>query len=199
VTWVKLDDRFPVHPKVITLDDRAFRLHVTALCYAAEHLTDGEIQRRTLPLLARNSGITRPAATVNRLVTAGLWDVNDDGWTIHDYLLYNPAKQEIERERAAARERMKRVRGGDVQGERSPEGSPERSGTPYPSRKNKRSSPQTSTAEPAGEEPLRCPACVTLTFKRERELRDHLDNVHWLEGDQLDQAVAQAVEAASAT
>ena len=43
MSWTKLDDLFPGHPKVITLSDSAFRLHVTALCYCASQLTDGFI------------------------------------------------------------------------------------------------------------------------------------------------------------
>jgi hypothetical protein len=53
-----------------------------------------------------------------------------------------------------------------------------------------------ATPAPAAPKPLRCTGC-TLTFTRERDLRDHLDNVHWLEGDTLDQAVAQALREAS--
>lgn len=33
MTCVKLDDAFADHPKVVGLTDRAFRVHVRALCY----------------------------------------------------------------------------------------------------------------------------------------------------------------------
>ena len=41
MSWAKLDDRFPDNKKVAGLSNSAFRLHVTALCYAADQLTDG--------------------------------------------------------------------------------------------------------------------------------------------------------------
>jgi hypothetical protein len=49
MTWVRLDDQFPDHPKVVNLSDRAFRLHVWGICYSARFLTDGLIQRDAIP------------------------------------------------------------------------------------------------------------------------------------------------------
>ena len=41
MTWLRIDDAMVDHPKIIGLSDGAFRLHITALCYCARHLTDG--------------------------------------------------------------------------------------------------------------------------------------------------------------
>jgi hypothetical protein len=38
--YLALDDNFAHNPKV-RLTDRAFRLHVVALCHCSQHLTDG--------------------------------------------------------------------------------------------------------------------------------------------------------------
>jgi hypothetical protein len=46
MSWVRLDDSFPEHPKVIALTDAAFRAHVRGLCYAGRFLTDGLTRRR---------------------------------------------------------------------------------------------------------------------------------------------------------
>ena len=41
MTWLKKDDRFPDHRKIRRLTDSAYRLHDTALCYAAKDESDG--------------------------------------------------------------------------------------------------------------------------------------------------------------
>ncbi|WP_031514810.1 hypothetical protein [Streptomyces sp. NRRL F-5123] len=96
--WVRLDDRFPSHRKVALLSDRAFRLHVSALCWASENLTEGKILDRELPVIARIRGIK---ATAKELEAAGLWDRAEGGWTIHDYLEYNPDRAKVQAEREA--------------------------------------------------------------------------------------------------
>lgn len=102
MTWARLDDSFPEHPKVAAISDKAFRLHVTGICYAARNLTDGQILKAVLPMLAG----TRKLAT--ELTEAGLWESTPAGWTIHDYLDYNPSRADLEERRgkrqAAGRE-----------------------------------------------------------------------------------------------
>lgn len=105
--WVKLDDRFPSHRKVALLSDRAFRLHVSAICWCAENLTDGRIGDRELPLVAHIRGIK---ATAKQLEDAGVWDRADDGWVIHDYLDYNPSREQVLLERKKNAERQERWR-----------------------------------------------------------------------------------------
>lgn len=95
MSWVRLDDGFADHPKIVGLTDAAFRLHITSLCYAARHLTDGAVPRRAIDRL----GITQPAKRARELVDAGLWEVTDDGWSIHDYLEYQPSAEHIRQER----------------------------------------------------------------------------------------------------
>ena len=92
--WLKLDDGFAENSKIETLSDRAFRLHVTAMCYCAKNLTDGYISERgarVCGVLANNS---RPMRNVSELVEKGLWHAVDGGWEINDYLEYNPTSEE---------------------------------------------------------------------------------------------------------
>lgn len=107
--WVRLDDRFPTHRKVALLSDRAFRLYVSALCWSSENLTEGHISDRELTLVARVRG-TKTAAT--ELVTAQLWEREDDGYVIHDFLEYNPSRARVkeDRERNSARQQAFRDR-----------------------------------------------------------------------------------------
>ncbi|MFE7659661.1 hypothetical protein [Streptomyces celluloflavus] len=109
LAWVRLDDRFPSHRKVAMLSDRAFRLHVSALCWSAENLTDGVIRDTELRLVAHVRGMT---ATARQLEAAGLWERIDDGWMLHDFHDYNPSAEQVraERERNAARQRRFRDR-----------------------------------------------------------------------------------------
>jgi hypothetical protein len=107
MTWVRLDDRFPSHRKVALLSDRAFRLHVSAICWCAENLTDGHIGDRELALITR---IRSVRATAKELQDAGVWDRVGDSWVIHDYLEYNPSREQVLLERKKNAERQERFR-----------------------------------------------------------------------------------------
>ena len=91
--WIRLDDDFPDHPKIIGLPDTAKWLYVWALCYAGRHLTDGYI-----PDPALTAGQRR---TAHHLETAHLWirHPDDHGWLIHSYLDYQQSKKEVENQR----------------------------------------------------------------------------------------------------
>jgi hypothetical protein len=105
--WVKLDDRFPSHRKIALLSDRAFRLHISAICWCSENLTDGRITDRELTLVAHIRGLK---ATAKQLEDAGLWDRTDDGWAIHDFLDYNPSRDQVIAERKKNAERQEKFR-----------------------------------------------------------------------------------------
>lgn len=117
MTWVRLDDTMPLHHKVLPLSDGAFRVHVEAICHAARAETDGHVTTA----LAKALGWTKRTA---ELVTAGLWEVAEGGWVIHDYLSYNPSREQLEEKRNQARERMAKARSSREQdanfAERSP-------------------------------------------------------------------------------
>lgn len=105
--WVKLDDRFPSHRKIALLSDRAFRLHVAAICWCSENLTDGRITDRELTLITRIRGVK---ATAKQLEDAGVWDRVEGGWVIHDYLDFNPSRDQVLAERKKNAERQERFR-----------------------------------------------------------------------------------------
>ncbi len=99
--WIRFEDNFPEHPKVLALSDGAFRLHVRAIGYAARHLTDGHVSSAALRSMTRRSAL--PA----ELVAAGIWEHEGDGYKVHDYLHYQPSKTEVQKRRAADSERKK--------------------------------------------------------------------------------------------
>lgn len=110
MVWVKLDDAFVDHPKVDGLSDAAFRLFVSSLCHANRYLTDGFVATDRPPrLVARFK-----RALIDELVHAGLWSEVDGGWAIHDYLLYNPSRRQVEAERVSNARRQALFRNPDV-------------------------------------------------------------------------------------
>jgi hypothetical protein len=103
VTWVKLDDHFADHPKILGLSDAAYRAYVDGLCYCARYLTDGAIPTAAVKVVSR-----RRAKVTAELLEAGLWDQNGKGVEVHDYLTYQePAATVLERRRRDS-ERKKR-------------------------------------------------------------------------------------------
>lgn len=111
MAWVRLDDGFPEHPKILGLSDAAFRLHILALCYAARNLTDGMIPQAWL---TGGKGRTVPKATV-QLVLSGVWNaLESGGFQIHDYLQYQPSRVQITQKRDDAKVRMSLARNSKI-------------------------------------------------------------------------------------
>jgi len=95
VTWVRLDDGFSGHGKVLAAGPEAAWLHVEGLCYCAQQKTDGMIPDAALAHLTQFS---KPKAVklAARLVEVGLWELNGTGWMVHDFLEYNPSRKSLE-------------------------------------------------------------------------------------------------------
>jgi len=89
--WVRLEDTFCEHPKVETLADLPFRLHVKAICYANRNLTDGFIPA----VAAAAMGGPRHKSATNALIAAGLWELARGGFRIHDYLDFQFSRDEV--------------------------------------------------------------------------------------------------------
>lgn len=104
MTWVKIDDGFPDHPKVVGLSDEAFRLYITSLCYAGKYLTDGFVPSIVAARMTRND-------CVEELLDAQLWyECDSGGYQIHDYLKHQSSKEQVSNTRAANAERVRRYR-----------------------------------------------------------------------------------------
>lgn len=105
--WVRLDDQFPDHPKIDQAGPLAGWLFVCGLAYCNRQLTDGFIPKATMPRL---STVPNPAKVARALVDAGLWDAVDGGWQVHDYLDFQPSRDKVLAERAAATARQQKRR-----------------------------------------------------------------------------------------
>jgi hypothetical protein len=174
--WVRFDDRFPSHRKIRRLSDAAFRLHVSAIHWCAEHLTDGHVPDDELELV---SDVADPKAAVAELERR-LWLRQDDGWLIHDYLEYQPSAEKVRADRDAKKDRQDRWRGkardavGDASQGESQDASRDASqdATPYPSRpvpEGRGAPPSTRCAKHVdNSDPPPCNRCKEARLSRER-------------------------------
>jgi hypothetical protein len=91
MSWFRCDDRLGDHPKVMALDEKllpAMGLWVLCGVYCSKHLTDGFVPRKVV----RMYGGERLA---KELETAGLFKTAPGGWILHDYLDWNPSKEQV--------------------------------------------------------------------------------------------------------
>lgn len=113
MTWVRLDDGFARHPKVVAAGPLAMAMQVAALGYCNRELTDGFVPRgvaRTLLdfevehdgkvfTLSYTCGMAGDDVTaawvIDCLIEAGMWEEAPGGYQIHDYLAYQPSKEEV--------------------------------------------------------------------------------------------------------
>ena len=99
--WLKMDDGFITHPKVLSVSAEAKLLWMWALGFCAKELTDGRLTQKQAVSVAGLAGVSdwKPAAA--ELIQARLWESDGDGYHVHDYFDYNPSKAEVEADRAA--------------------------------------------------------------------------------------------------
>ncbi len=106
MSWVRLDDKMPRHPKIKRLSHRAFRVYVSMICWCSEYETDGRFTAHE----AQDAGHSRPQRALDELIIAGLLDETPDGYCLHDYLEYQPSKRDKAKSRSEATERKRRSR-----------------------------------------------------------------------------------------
>lgn len=100
--WGRIDDSLYDHPKVELLPVRVRNacvgLWVRAISWSNRYLTDGRIP---LDRIRKLDGDRRLA---DALVSAGLFDVEDAGYLIHDFLDFNDSAEAVRRRRDGMRE-----------------------------------------------------------------------------------------------
>lgn len=87
--WFRVDHSFWSHPKTLGLSTEAVALWVRAGSYAMQHLTGGRVAGRALRLLGASPD------DAAELVSAGLWEMDRDGWRFHDWDEYQPSADSI--------------------------------------------------------------------------------------------------------
>jgi hypothetical protein len=108
--WFKADDKLHEHRKPRIAGKAAMGVWILAGSWSADNTQDGFVPERVLS----RWGTKRDAAA---LVAAGLWcpgeHEGESGYWFHDWPEYQMTKDEVEANRAAARERMRKLRKGD--------------------------------------------------------------------------------------
>lgn len=116
--WVKIDDQFPDHPKVVAAGPAAAWMYICGLCYCNRMLTDGFIPLEQVDKLLPHTQ-DRPIEEFGRALAAklcrmGLWDEADRkglaGFRIHDYLDFQPSRKQVLTERARGASRQQRFK-----------------------------------------------------------------------------------------
>jgi hypothetical protein len=89
MTWFKIDDKSTFHKKIVDAGNEAWGAFCRAGAWSSERLTDGRI-----PWPIANTIASR--AVWARAFKAGLCDPIDDGeFQLHDYLHWNPSREEV--------------------------------------------------------------------------------------------------------
>lgn len=109
MTWFKVDDSLPDHPKTVALEESkhfgpAMGLWAVAGSWCAKHLTDGAVPKR----LIRKLGFRDAHAAA--LVAVGFWDTITDGYQFHNWLKWQPSKLSVTAKREATAARVQRHR-----------------------------------------------------------------------------------------
>ena len=107
MAYVRLDDGWLENPKLAQAGSLAAHLYAAGITYANRHLTDGYIPSGILNRLVDYDGVKWNGKAVTnrllseRLVAEGLWIEREDGWTIHDYLEFQPTREYVEAKRSS--------------------------------------------------------------------------------------------------
>ena len=107
MTWIKLDDSFPDHPKVRKAGPEASWLYIAALCHSRRFLTDGFVDAEMVPMMTT---LRSSKKAIEALVSVGLWIEVEGGYEINDYSEHQQTKEMVEKQRELARERKARAR-----------------------------------------------------------------------------------------
>ncbi|MDP5182153.1 hypothetical protein QOZ88_05850 [Blastococcus sp. BMG 814] len=108
MTWFKVDDSFPQHPKVLRIP-RVKRIACVGLWglagpWCARNLTDGYLDENMVEELG---GSKKQA---DELVRVGLWERVDGGFQFHDWSDWQPTRARVEERRDAEARRKQEWR-----------------------------------------------------------------------------------------
>lgn len=117
MTWVRIDDGFADHPKIVAAGPIAALIQIRALCYSARHLTDGFLPSAAVPGLLHGLEMIGIETGRNDMMVVGedatdidwptvmvthrLWERRKGGYYVHDFLAYNRSRADVLAERKA--------------------------------------------------------------------------------------------------
>jgi len=109
MAWLRIDDRVRTHPKIAQAGPAAAWLWFCGICYCREHLTNGFIPKPVVSTLALN--LPSPWRHAAKLVEVRLWEDALGGYLVHDFLDWNPSKEEVLSLRDRSRDKKRTQRG----------------------------------------------------------------------------------------
>ena len=112
MAWVKLDDGYFFNRKVRVLSPTAMLLDVAAFCFCAKAENDGSFGAHDVPLVAALCKLDDVSAELEELIKAGRWKLTDNGYRVHDFLVYNPSHVQLQAQRESTKERVAKFRAG---------------------------------------------------------------------------------------
>jgi len=121
--WARIEDTYHENPKVLSVSHAARWMHVASITWCSKYLTDGVIPRRMAWRLGAEDETSTPNQWIDELLRAGLWEKHGDDYLVHDFLEYNPSREEVlERRRAtlSRKERSQQKRGGQSRASDAP-------------------------------------------------------------------------------
>jgi hypothetical protein len=115
--WLRIDDGFADHPKIEALSSDGLRAHLKGMCYCARYLTDGKVPATVARRMADPSVLDelQRVGRDDEKGRPGLWEEKDGYFVIHDFLDFNPSREEYEQtvaRKSAAGKRSAEVRWG---------------------------------------------------------------------------------------
>lgn len=112
MAWARIDDHMPEHPRMVQAGPLAMAMQLAGICYCNRNLTDGFVPAAVVPTLLNLEGYSWCGRRVTwkliveTLVREGAWVVRESGWEIHDYLVFQPSRAQVQAERDDAKRRM---------------------------------------------------------------------------------------------
>ena len=106
MAWVRFDDGFFRHPKVVAAGRDARDMYTSSIFYANQNLTDGFVPEGALRIIAADAGVSSHSKAVKALLREGLWLETDGGYQIHDYLDYQVSAASVTEKQTANRRRQ---------------------------------------------------------------------------------------------
>lgn len=127
--WAKLDDGIATHPKFLERTELAKLVFMLSIVYSCRELTDGKLSQMALAIIFAQAGpnaLAARSAVTDELIAARLWEYRDGEIWIHDYLVYNPSREQV------LAERHRKSEAGKIGGQKSVETRKDRYGSARP-------------------------------------------------------------------
>lgn len=117
MAWARFDDNYTLNPKILAAGPWSELLDVRAIIWCARYETDGFIADDVLPVIGMAIPSVRNKAV--RLCEVGRWQKVAGGWSVLNYLEYNPSHEQCEKRRSDGKERAARSRERNAKNERT--------------------------------------------------------------------------------